>query len=144
MDKQNKEISKFLKYKQKICAQLLEKMDEQMEAVRTEDNSRLALIIGIKEKLIADLNKIDQKIVGLSKNLSETAQESLVNDNEELGKRIELDLEKIIEQETVCQKKLNLVKNGILEKIKAVKKGQTLLKGYGLSQRIKPKISKNV
>jgi hypothetical protein len=111
MDKQNKEISKFLKYKQKICAQLLEKMGEQMEAVRTEDNSRLALIIEIKEKLIADLNKIDQKIVGLSKNLSGTAQESLVNDNEELGKRIELDLEKIIEQETVCQKKLNLVKN---------------------------------
>jgi len=115
-----------------------------MEVVRAEDNSRLALIIEIKEKLIADLNKIDQKIVGLSKNLSGTAQESLVNDNEELGKRIELDLEKIIEQETVCQKKLNLVKNGILEKIKAVKKGQTLLKGYGLSQRIKPKISKNV
>jgi hypothetical protein len=144
MDKQKKEISKLLKCKQKVCAQLLEKTGEQMEAVRTEDNSRLVLIIEIKEKLIADLNKVDQKIADLSKSLSETAQESLVNDNEELGKRIELDLEKIIEQETVCQKKINLVKNGILEKIKAVKKGQTLLKGYGLSQRTKPKISKNV
>ena len=144
MDKQKKEITKLLKYKQKTCAQLLEKMGEQMEAVRIQDNSRLLLIIEVKEKLILDLNKIDQKISDLAKNLSDTTQRSLVKDNEELSNRIELDLEKIIEQETVCQKKLNILKNGILEKIKAVKKGQTLLKGYGLSQRIKPKISKNV
>ena len=144
MDKQKKEITKLLKYKQKTCAQLLEKMGEQMEAVRIQDNSRLLLIIEVKEKLILDLNKTDQKISDLAKNLSDTTQRSLVKDNEELSNRIELDLEKIIEQETVCQKKLNILKNGILEKIKAVKKGQTLLKGYGLSQRIKPKISKNV
>ena len=144
MDKQKKEITKLLKYKQETCAQLLEKMGEQMEAVRIQDNSRLLLIIEVKEKLILDLNKTDQKISDLAKNLSDTTQRSLVKDNEELSNRIELDLEKIIEQETVCQKKLNILKNGILEKIKAVKKGQTLLKGYGLSQRIKPKISKNV
>lgn len=144
MDKQKKEITKLLKYKQKTCAQLLEKMGEQMEAVRIQDNSRLLLIIEVKENLILDLNKTDQKISDLAKNLSDTTQRSLVKDNEELSNRIELDLEKIIEQETVCQKKLNILKNGILEKIKAVKKGQTLLKGYGLSQRIKPKISKNV
>ena len=144
MDKQKKEITKLLKYKQKTCAQLLEKMGEQMEAVRIQDNSRLLLIIEVKENLILDLNKTDQKISDLAKNLSDTAQRSLVKDNEELSNRIELDLEKIIEQETVCQKKLNILKNGILEKIKAVKKGQTLLKGYGLSQRTKPKISKNV
>ena len=144
MDKQKKEITKLLKYKQKTCAQLLEKMGEQMEAVRIQDNSRLLLIIEVKEKLILDLNKTDQKISDLAKNLSDTTQRSLVKDNEELSNRIELDLEKIIEQETVCQKKLNILKNGILEKIKALKKGQTLLKGYGLSQRIKPKISKNV
>ena len=144
MDKQKKEITKLLKYKQKTCAQLLEKMGEQMEAVRIQDNSRLLLIIEVKENLILDLNKTDQKISDLAKNLSDTTQRSLVKDNEELGNRIELDLEKIIEQETVCQKKLNILKNGILEKIKALKKGQTLLKGYGLSQRIKPKISKNV
>ena len=144
MDKQKKEITKLLKYKQKTCAQLLEKMGEQMEAVRIQDNSRLLLIIEVKENLILDLNKTDQKISDLAKNLSDTTQRSLVKDNEELSNRIELDLEKIIEQETVCQKKLNILKNGILEKIKAVKKGQTLLKGYGLSKRIKPKISKNV
>ena len=104
MDKQKKEITKLLKYKQKTCAQLLEKMGEQMEAVRIQDNSRLLLIIEVKENLILDLNKTDQKISDLAKNLSDTAQRSLVKDKEALGKRIELDLEKIIEQETVCQK----------------------------------------
>ena len=98
----------------------------------------------IHKKPWDSFNKTDQKIIDQAKKLSETAQVSLANDNEELGKRIELDLEKIIEQEQVCQEKLSLVKNGLLEKMKAVKKGQTLLKGYGLSQRIKPKISKNV
>jgi hypothetical protein len=144
MGKPKIEIAKLLKHKQKTCALLLKKMGEQMEAVRSQDSSRLALIIELKEKLIVGLNEIDQKIVDLTNELSQLDKESLVNENEELGKHIELDLEKIIEQETVCQEKLNLVKNDLLEKIKAVKKGQTLLKGYGFSQRIKPKISKNV
>ena len=93
MDKQNKEITKLLKYKHKTCAQLLEKMGEQMEAVRIQDNSRLLLIIEVKENLILDLNKIDQKISDLAKNLSDTTQRSLVKDNEKLSNRIELDLE---------------------------------------------------
>ena len=104
MDKQKTEIAKLLKHKQKTCARLLEKMDEQMEAVRSQDNSRLALIIEVKEELVVGLNETDQKIADLAKGLSEAAQESLVNENEELGKRIESDLEKIIEQETICQK----------------------------------------
>ena len=144
MDKQKTEIAKLLKDKQKTCARLLEKMDEQMEAVISQDNSRLALIIEVKEELVVGLNETDQKIADLAKGLSETAQESLVNENEELGKRIESDLEKIIEQETICQTKLDLVKSELLEKLKALKRGQILLKGYGTSQRIKQKISKNV
>ena len=85
MDKQKIEIAKLLKYKQRICAQLLEKMSEQMEALRAQNNSRLLLIIEVKEKMILDLNKTDQKIIDLAKKLSETAQVSLANDNEELG-----------------------------------------------------------
>ncbi len=115
-----------------------------MEAVNSQDNSRLAVIIETKEGLIAGLNENDQKISDLAGDLDEAIRESLARENEELGNRIESDLEKIIEKETVCQEKLNLVKSEVLEKIKAVKKGQTLLKGYGVSQRIKPKISKNV
>jgi hypothetical protein len=144
MDKQKTEIVKLLKHKQETCARLLEKMDEQMEAVNSQDNSRLAVIIETKEGLIAGLNENDQKISDLAGDLDEAIRESLARENEELGNRIESDLEKIIEKETVCQEKLNLVKSEVLEKIKAVKKGQTLLKGYGVSQRIKPKISKNV
>jgi len=144
MDKQKTEIVKLLKHKQETCARLLEKMSEQMEAVNSQDNSRLAVIVEAKEGLIDRLNETDQKIAALVEGLDEAAQESLVNENEKLGNRIESDLGKIIEQETVCQEKLNLVKSEVLEKIKTVKNGQTLLKGYGVSKRIKPKISKNV
>ena len=144
MNKQKTEIVRLLKHKQETCAQLLQKMGEQMEAVNNQDNSRLAVIIEGKEGLIASLNETDQKIASLASDLDEASRESLAREFEELARRIETDLEKIIEQETVCQGKLNIVRNEVLEKIKGVKGGQVLLKGYGISPRIKPKISKNV
>ncbi len=144
MDKKKTEIVRLLKHKQETCKRLLEKMEEQMKAVDTQDESRLATIVEEKEALIAGLNETDQKITGLASDLDEPTLEKLVGENAELAKSIESDLEKIIEQEIVCQTKLNLVKNEVLEKIKAVKSGQRLLKGYGVSQRTKSKISKNI
>ena len=144
MDKQKTEIIRLLKHKKETCAQLLQKIGEQMEVVNNQDDSRLAVIIEDKEGLIAGLNDTDQKISDLARDLDEATQESLAREFEELARRIETDLEKIIEQEIVCQEKLNIVKNEVLEKIKGVKNGQIFLKGYGISPRIKPKISKNV
>ena len=144
MDKQKTEIIRLLKHKKETCARLLQKMGEQMEAVNNQDESRLAVIIEDKEGLIAGLNETDQKISALARDLDEATRESLTREFEELGRRIDTDLKKIIEQETVCQEKLNIVKNEVLEKIKDVKNGKVLLKGYGISPRIKPKISKNV
>ena len=144
MEKQKTEIVRLLKHKKETCARLLQKMGEQMEAVNNQDESRLAVIIEDKEGLIAGLNETDQKISDLAHDLDEATRESLTREFEELGRRIDTDLKKIIEQETVCQEKLNIVKNEVLEKIKDVKNGKVLLKGYGISPRIKPKISKNV
>ena len=115
-----------------------------MEVVNNQDDSRLAVIIEDKEGLIAGLNDTDQKISDLARDLDEATRESLAREFEELARRIETDLEKIIEQEIVCQEKLNIVKNEVLEKIKDVKNGQVLLKGYETPPRIKPKISNNV
>ena len=144
MDKQKTEIIRLLKHKKETCARLLQKIGEQVEAVNNQDHSRLAVIIEGKEGLIAGLNETDQKISDLARDLDEATRESLTREFEELGRRIDTDLKKIIEQETVCQGKLNIVKNEVLEKIKDVKNGKVLLKGYGISPRIKPKISKNV
>ena len=144
MDKQKTEIIRLLKHKKETCARLLQKIGEQVEAVNNQDHSRLAVIIEGKEGLIAGLNETDQKISDLARDLDEATRESLTREFEELGRRIDADLKKIIEQETVCQEKLNIVKNEVLEKIKDVKNGKVLLKGYGISPRIKPKISKNV
>ena len=144
MDKQKTEIIRLLKHKKETCARLLQKIGEQVEAVNNQNHSRLAVIIEGKEGLIAGLNETDQKISDLARDLDEATRESLTREFEELGRRIDTDLKKIIEQETVCQEKLNIVKNEVLEKIKDVKSGKVLLKGYGISPRIKPKISKNV
>lgn len=144
MDKQKKEIVSLLKHKQETCARLLEKMAEQMEAVNNQNESRLTLIIEGKEGLIAGLSETDKKIGDLAESLDESSRETLARENENLARCIETDLKKIIEQETVCQEKLNVVRSDVLEKMKGVKNGQTLLKGYGTTPRIKPKISKKV
>ena len=118
MKKQNTEIKKLLKQKQEICARLLQKMAEQMDAVNNQDESRLIAIVEGKEQLITKLNDTDQKIIEIVRDLDEVARESLARKNGELGTRIESDLGKIIEQETVCQEKLNLQKSEVVEKIK--------------------------
>lgn len=144
MNKQKTEIIELLNHKQKICAQLLKKMSEQMDAVSNKDETQLAVIIEDKEGLIGKLNETDKKIADLADELDEATRQALVQENGGLAKSIESDLEKIIEQETTCQAKLDIVKTEVVQKIKGIRKGQELLKGYGVSQRIKPKISKNV
>ena len=144
MNKQKTEIVKLLQNKQETCARLLQKTEEQVESVGNQDSFRLAAIIEVKERLIAGLVETDQTIAELVSGLDEAARESLVRENQELGRCIESDLKKIIEQENICQEKLGLVKNEVVEKILSLKKGQTILKGYGALPRIKPKISKNI
>ena len=144
MNKKKTEIVRLLKHKQEACALLLLKMEEQVQAVNDKDEPRLNMIVTEKGGLVAGLNETDHKIADLAGGLDKATQESLARENEELGQRIEADLETIIKQETYCQEKLNLVKSEMLEKIKSVKQGQVLLKGYGVNPRIKPKISKNV
>ena len=144
MNKKKIEITRLLNSKQETCTRLLAKMEEQVAAVDSQNDSRLSEIVEEKEALIAVLSETDGKIADLARDLDQTILESLVSENKALAQSIESDLEKIIEQETVCHSKLKLVKSEVLEKIKAVKNGQRLLRGYGVSQRIKPKISKNI
>ncbi len=115
-----------------------------MEAVNIQADSQVTRIVGDKEELIAELNETDQKIADLVKGLDEATRKSLMGECEDLVHRIEDVLEKIIAMETVCQEKLNQVKSEVVEKIVGLKNGQVLLKGYGVSPRIKPKISKNI
>ena len=144
MNKKKIEIAKLLNNKQETCTRLLSKMEEQVVAVDSQNDSRLSEIVEEKEAMIAILSETDGKIADLARDLDQAILESLVRENKALAQSIESDLEKIIEQETICQTKLNLVKSDVLKKIKAVKSGQRLLKGYGVSPRIKPKISKNI
>ncbi len=144
MNNKKTEIIRLLKRKQESCSQLLQKVEEQMEIVNIQADSLLTAIIADKEVLIIGLNETDQKIAEGVKDLDAATRNLMVDECEELVNGIESDLEKIIELETVCQEKLEHVKSGVMEKIIGLKKGQVLLRGYGVSPRIKPKISKNV
>lgn len=144
MNKRKSEIIQLLKRKQENCSRLLQKVEDQTEAVNIQADSQVTRIIGDKEELIAELNETDQKIADLVKGLDEVTRKLLIGECEDLVHRIEGDLEKIIALETVCQEKLNQVKSEVVEKIVGLKNGQVLLKGYGVSPRIKPKISKNI
>jgi hypothetical protein len=142
--KQKAEIIRLLKQKQESCSRLLQKVEEQMELVNLQDESRLTRVVEAKETMVDQLNEIDQKIAEEVSSLNEATRKSLVREGAELARCIENDLEKIIAIETVCQQKIDQVKTEVVEKIMGLKKGQVLLKGYGVSPRVKSKISKNV
>ena len=144
MKKQKAEIIQLLKQKQESCSRLLQKVEEQMELVNLQDESRLLGVVEAKETMVDQLNEIDQKIAEEVSSLNEATRKSLVREGAELARCIENDLEKIIAIETVCQQKIDQVKTEVVEKIMGLKKGQVLLKGYGVSPRVKSKISKNV
>ena len=144
MNNKKLEIIRLLNHKQESCSQLLRKVEEQMKVVNIQADSLLTVIIADKEELIIGLNETDQKIAEGVKGLDAATRNLMVDECEELVRCIESDLEKIIELETVCQEKIKQIKSGVVEKIMELKKGQVLLKGYGVSPRIKPKVSKNV
>ena len=144
MKSKKTEVARLLEKKKKICVQLLQIMQEQVVATEIPNEHQLKMIINSKEEMVLELLAIDEKIFSLVQKLDKTNQKLLVSENEKLASDIEKDLTKIIEQENFCQEKLNLVRDDMGEKIKGLKKGQTLLKGYGVSQRIKSKISENI
>jgi hypothetical protein len=144
MKKQKAEIIRLLKQKQESCSRLLQKVEEQMELVNLQDESRLLGVVEAKETMVDQLNEIDRKIAEEVSSLNEATRKALVREGAELARCIENDLEKIIAIETVCQEKIDQVKTEVVEKIMELKKGQVLLKGYGVSPRVKSKISKNV
>lgn len=76
--------------------------------------------------------------------LDEKNRLAVANKLKGLGTQIESDIEKIIGMENECEKKLLNEKTELLEKMRSTRNGRTLLKGYGISTRIKPKISGSI
>lgn len=115
-----------------------------MQAIEQEDEKSLDAIIEKKETILQTAGdnetKLEQAVVKFSRgDLAEAGKHA-----GELKLGIESVLAQIIEMENNCQAELKARKFLTQDKILDLKQRKNLLKGYGTSQRIKPKISKNV
>ena len=137
-------ILEFLRIEKNCYDQVLGLLKEQTQAIEQEDEKRLDAVLEKKDALLqtarANEANLEKAVTQLSeKELAETGKQG-----EKLKIEIESILAKIIEAENNCMAELKARKFLAQDKIFDLKKKRSLLKGYGNSQRIKPKISKSV
>lgn len=138
------EIKAILENKKILLAKLTEQMEKQLQSINQNDASSLTQILDEKDIVIESLVRDDQELEKGVALLDEKNRLAVANKLKGLGTQIESDIEKIIGMENECEKKLLNEKTELLEKMRSTRNGRTLLKGYGISTRIKPKISGSI
>ena len=141
--KENK-IKAILEKKISLLGELEGQIKRQIKAIDESDESSLIKALEAKETLIASLVKDDKEFDKCVARLDDKSRKIIAKKLNKFGVRIETETEKIIEIENDCEKKLINEKHELLVKMKSLKNGRTLLKGYGVSSRIKPKISGSI
>jgi len=137
-------ILEFLRVEKKCYGDVLDLMNEQVHAIEQEDEQSLSAIIEKKDGILrtarANETRLEKVVAEFSRGeLAEAGQQT-----EKLRTEVESILAQIIEIENNCQAELKARKFLTQDKILDLKQRKNLLKGYGTSQRVKPKISKNV
>jgi hypothetical protein len=137
-------IKTILENKIALLEKLAEQMKKQVKAVDQNDESSLTQILDEKEAVIESLVSDDQELEKEVALLDEKTRVAIANKLKELGTQIESEIGKITGMENECEKNLLNEKFELLEKMRSTRNGRTLLKGYGVSARIKPKISGSI
>lgn len=137
-------IKEILENKISLLAELEGQMKRQIKAIDENDESSIAKILDEKEAVIESLVKDDQELDQQVANLDEKSRILIAKNLKELGAQIETETEKITEMENECETKLMNERLELFNKMKSLKKGRILLKGYGMSTRIKPKIKGSI
>lgn len=137
-------IKEMLEKKIALLKELRGQLQKQIKAVGENDESLLAQILNAKEKVIESLVKDDRELDKRVENLDEKSRLAIANSLKDLGFQIETETKNITEMENECEKKLMNERLELFEKMRSLKNGRTLLKGYGISTRIKPKISGSI
>ena len=144
MKTEEEKIKIILEKKIFLLDELESQVKQQRKAIDENNVSSLVEVLEAKESVIASLIKDDEEFDGCVMRLNDTDRKIIVEKFKEYGARIEIETEKIIKIENDCERKLINEKKELLLKMKSLKNGRTLLKGYGLSARIKPKISGSI
>ena len=137
-------IKEILGNKITLLAKLAEQMENQVKAIDQNDEPLLTQILDEKETVIESLVSDDQELEKGVALLDEKNRVAIANKLKGLGTQIESEIQKIIGMENDCEKKLLNEKSELFEKMRSTTNGRTLLKGYGVSARIKPKISGSI
>ena len=144
MKMEEKKIKAILEKRISLLGELENQMKQQVKAIDESDEPYLSKVLEVKGNLIASLVEDDEEFDKCIARLDDKNREVIARKLKEFGVRIETKTEKIIEIENDCEKKLINEKQDLLVKMKSLKNGRTLLKGYGVSLRIKPKISGSI
>ena len=134
-------VKSILENKLTLLAKLTGQMDKQLKSIDQDDEPSLTKILDEKESVIESLVSEDQELKKGVALLDDKSRVAIANKLKGLETKIESQIEKIIGMENNCEKKLLNEKFELLEKMRSTRNGRTLLKGYGISKRIKPKIS---
>ena len=137
-------IKEILGNKITLLAKLAGQMENQVKAIDQNDEPLLTQILDEKEAVIESLVSDDQELEKGVALLDEKSRVAIASKLKELGTQVENEIEKIIRMENDCEKKLLNEKSELFGKMRSTKNGRTLLKGYGVSARIKPKISGSI
>ena len=141
---EEKKLKAILEKKITLLGELEGQIKRQIKAIEESDEPALIQAIEAKENVIAVLVKDDEEFDKYIAHLDDKNRKIIAKRLKEFGVRIETETEKIIEIENRCEKKLINEKQDLLVKMKSLKNGRTLLKGYRLSARIKPRISGSI
>ena len=137
-------IKEILGNKITLLAKLAGQMENQVKAIDQNDELLLTQILDEKEAVIESLVSDDQELEKGVALLDEKSRVAIASKLKELGTQVESEIQKIIGMENDCEKKLLNEKSELFEKMRSTTNGRTLLKGYGVSARIKPKISGSI
>ena len=137
-------IKEILGNKITLLAKLAGQMENQVKAIDQNDEPLLTQILDEKEAVIESLVSDDQELEKGVALLDDKSRIAIASKLKNLGAQVESEIQKIIGMENDCEKKLLNEKSELFEKMRSTKNGRTLLKGYGVSARIKSKISGSI
>ena len=137
-------IKEILGNKITLLAKLAGQMENQVKAIDQNDEPLLTQILDEKEAVIESLVSDDQELEKGVALFDEKSRIAIASKLKKLGAQVESEIQKIIGMENDCEKKLLNEKSELFEKMRSTKNGRTLLKGYGVSARIKSKISGSI
>ena len=138
------EVMKLLNEERTGCNELICNLEKQKGIVNDYNEASLLETIQEKERIIAKLNKIGDKIQQTVKTLSKNEHDQLIKTSQAIRDEIESLLNRVLVLENHCETILKQIKSNLQGKVKSLRKNRVILKGYEPSSFKRSFFSRNV